>query len=51
LLKDPDVARSLNFLISFARHFGGDLNHGGPGSAKVTSLAVPVETSARKMVS
>jgi len=51
LLKDPDVARSLNFLISFARHFGGDLNHGGPGSAKATSLAVPVETSARKMVS
>lgn len=51
LLKDPDVARSLNFLISFARHFGGDLNHGGPGSAKVTSLAEPAQTSARKMVS
>jgi uncharacterized protein YjgD (DUF1641 family) len=27
LLKDPDIARSLNFVISFARHFGGDLDH------------------------
>jgi uncharacterized protein YjgD (DUF1641 family) len=47
LLKDPDVARSLNFLISFARHFGGDLNPGGSGSAQAKPLAA-VETSARK---
>jgi hypothetical protein len=38
-LKDPDVARSLNFLISFAKHFGGDLTNGGPGSAAVKSSA------------
>src|SRR6516225_4071587 len=31
LLKDPDIARTLNFAISFARHFGGDLNDSGPG--------------------
>lgn len=41
LLKDPDIARTLNFAISFARHFGGDLNDSGPGSAKNTSLAAP----------
>jgi uncharacterized protein YjgD (DUF1641 family) len=41
LLKDPDIARSLNFLISFARHFGGDLNHGRPGPNKSTSPAPP----------
>ena len=35
LLKDPDIARSLNFVISFARHFGGDLDHDGSGSPKV----------------
>jgi hypothetical protein len=29
LLKDPEIARSLNFAISFARHFGGDLDGGG----------------------
>src|ERR1700736_6492101 len=35
LLKAPDIARSLNFVISFARHFGGDLDHDGSGSPKV----------------
>jgi hypothetical protein len=39
LLKDPDIARSLNFMISFARHFGGDLNPGGAGFAKSTTSA------------
>lgn len=34
LLKDPEIARTLNFFISFARHFGGDLNKDGAGSAK-----------------
>jgi uncharacterized protein YjgD (DUF1641 family) len=29
LLKDPEIARSLNFVISFARHFGGDTETGG----------------------
>jgi Protein of unknown function (DUF1641) len=48
LLKDPDIARTLNFVISFARHFGGDFNQSGPGSAKSTSLAAPVDASARK---
>lgn len=51
LLKDPDIARTLNFVISFARHFGGDLNAGGPGSAKNISLAAPGDASARKKVS
>jgi hypothetical protein len=32
LLKDPEIARTLNFIISFARHFGGDLD--GADSAK-----------------
>jgi uncharacterized protein YjgD (DUF1641 family) len=48
LLKDPDIARTLNFVISFARHFGGDLNQGGAASAKNTSLAGPADGSARK---
>jgi len=34
LLKDPEIARTLNFMISFARHFGGDLDRDGAGSAK-----------------
>ena len=34
LLKDPEIARSLNFMISFARHFGGGLDKDGAGSAK-----------------
>jgi hypothetical protein len=34
LLKDPEIARTLNFIISFARHFGGDLDKGGGDSAK-----------------
>jgi len=29
LLKDPEIARTLNFFISFARHFGGNLKNGG----------------------
>ena len=33
LLKDPEIARTLNFFISFARHFGGDLKQDGAGSA------------------
>ena len=33
LLKDPDIARTINFMVSFARHFGGDLN-GGTGAAR-----------------
>ena len=48
LLKDPDIARTLNFVISFARHFGGDFNQSGLGSAKGTSLAAPVDASAQK---
>ncbi|HZC35647.1 MAG TPA: DUF1641 domain-containing protein [Chthoniobacterales bacterium] len=48
LLKDPDIARTLNFVISFARHFGGDFNQSGPGSAVSTSLAGPVNASTRK---
>jgi hypothetical protein len=51
LLKDPDIARTLNFAISFARHFGDELNHGGPGSAKNTSPATAVDASARKKIS
>jgi uncharacterized protein YjgD (DUF1641 family) len=47
LLKDRDVARSLNFLISFARHFGGDLTNGEPGSAPGT---VPAAAAARASV-
>jgi hypothetical protein len=42
LLKDPEIARSLNFVISFARHFGGDLSQGGDGSAKSALLTGPV---------
>lgn len=34
LLKDPEIARTLNFIISFARHFGGDVDKDGAGSAK-----------------
>jgi hypothetical protein len=34
LLKDPDIARTLNFIISFARHFGGDPDKDGAVSAK-----------------
>lgn len=34
LLKDPDIARTLNFIISFARHFGGNLDGDGADSAK-----------------
>ena len=34
LLKEPEVARTFNFLITFARHFGGDLDRGGTVSAK-----------------
>ena len=34
LLKDPEIARSLNFAISFARHFGGDLDGGGLETVK-----------------
>lgn len=48
LLKDPDIARTLNFVISFARHFGADFNQGGLASAKNTSLAAPADASARK---
>jgi hypothetical protein len=33
LLKDPEIARTLNFFISFARHFGSDLKLDGAGSA------------------
>jgi hypothetical protein len=49
LLKDRDIARTLNFLISFARHFGGDLNNGGPGSATSTSPTA-TQGSARSKV-
>jgi hypothetical protein len=51
LLRDPDIARTLNFAISFARHFGADLNEGGSGSAQNRSPAAPVDPSARKKVS
>lgn len=51
LLKDPDIARSLNFVISFARHFGGDLDHNGSGSAESKELAATLKTSARKQAS
>ena len=34
LLKQPEVARTFNFIISFARHFGGDLDKDGAVSAK-----------------
>jgi Protein of unknown function (DUF1641) len=51
LLKDPDVARSLNFLISFARHFGGNLNDGGNGSAVNTLPTAATQSSARKKLS
>jgi len=34
LLKEPEVARTLNFIISFARHFGGDPDQDGAVSAK-----------------
>lgn len=34
LLKDPQIARTLNFFIAFARHFGGDPDQDGAGSAK-----------------
>ena len=34
LLKDPEIARTLNFAISFARHFGGDLETGGSVAGK-----------------
>jgi hypothetical protein len=34
LLKEPEVARTFNFIISFARHFGGDLDKDGAVSAK-----------------
>ena len=46
LLKDPDIARTLNFAISFARHFGGDLDDSGPASAKNLSVAAPVPKKA-----
>ncbi|MBV9874232.1 MAG: hypothetical protein JO025_05850 [Verrucomicrobia bacterium] len=34
LLKEPEVARTFNFIISFARHFGGDLDKDGAVSAR-----------------
>jgi len=34
LLKEPEVARTFNFIISFARHFGSDLDKDGAVSAK-----------------
>jgi uncharacterized protein YjgD (DUF1641 family) len=34
LLKEPEVARTLNFIVSFARHFGGDVDKDGTVSAK-----------------
>jgi uncharacterized protein YjgD (DUF1641 family) len=52
LLKDRDIARSLNFLISFARHFGGDLNKGEPGSAASTlPAAAATQASVHRKVS
>jgi Protein of unknown function (DUF1641) len=50
LLKDPDIARSLNFVISLARHFGSDLDHDGSRSAESTALAAKLKTSARKQI-
>lgn len=47
LLKDRDIARSLNFLISFARHFGGDLSKGELGSAAIT---LPAATATKASV-
>jgi Protein of unknown function (DUF1641) len=47
-LKDPDVARSLNFLLSFARHFGGDLTNDGSGSAAIRSSAAAANASTHK---
>ena len=34
LLKEPEVARTFNLIITFARHFGGDLDKDGAVSAK-----------------
>ena len=34
LLKDPKIARTLNFFVSFARHFGDDFDNGGANSVK-----------------
>jgi hypothetical protein len=34
LLKEPEVARTFNFILTFARHFGGDLDKDGAVSAK-----------------
>jgi hypothetical protein len=34
LLKDPEIAQTINFFVSFARHFGGELSQGEVGSAK-----------------
>jgi uncharacterized protein YjgD (DUF1641 family) len=34
LLKDPEVARTLNFIISLARHFGSYLDKDEAGSAR-----------------
>jgi hypothetical protein len=49
LLKDPDIACTLNFVISFARHFGGDLKAGGPESAKNTGPADPRGSAGKKV--
>jgi uncharacterized protein YjgD (DUF1641 family) len=51
LLKDPDIARTLNFAISFARHFGEDLKDSGSRSAQNKSLAAPAGAATRKKVS
>jgi uncharacterized protein YjgD (DUF1641 family) len=34
LLKDPEVARTLNFITSLARHFGSYLDQAEAGSTK-----------------
>ena len=34
LLKEPEVARTFNFIVTFARHFGGDIDKDGAVSAK-----------------
>jgi hypothetical protein len=34
LLKEPEVARAFNFILTFARHFGSDLGTDGAVSAK-----------------
>jgi uncharacterized protein YjgD (DUF1641 family) len=34
LLKEPEVARTFNFIVTFARHFGGDLDKNGAVSPK-----------------